>query len=133
MKFVKSKWLAYTFLVGLIPILTRLLVWLITKNGIVAPLVATDFVAFGLVLHISVINELEHLPAKDKNWKSVQNGTSLIFISLYCALFAISIISEKIIDLVDAELMLNSAIFFAIISTLLSFSVFYRISKLHQK
>src|SRR5471030_3063202 len=61
MKFSKSKWLTYTFFVGLIPVFTRLLAWAITHAGAVSPLAASDFVYFGLVPHISIINELEYL------------------------------------------------------------------------
>jgi len=56
----KTKWLIYTVLVGLIPILSRLLVWLVTNTGTVNILSPSDFVIFGLVLHISNINEIEH-------------------------------------------------------------------------
>jgi hypothetical protein len=129
MKFSKSKWLAYTFMVGLIPVLTRLLAWVTTTTGVVSPLAATDFVAFGLVLHISVINELEHLPAKEKDWRTVQNGTSLIFITLYSALYALAIIGERSANLIDATVMLGSSIVFAAVSSLLSLSVFHRLSK----
>lgn len=130
MKFSKSKWLAYTFLVGLIPVLTRVLTWAITTKGIVSPFAATDFIAFGLVLHISIVNELEHLPAKEKDWRTVQNGTSLIFITLYSALYAISLIGEKSGNMVDATVLLTSCIVFSAVSTLLSLSVFHRLSKL---
>jgi hypothetical protein len=130
MKFSKSKWLAYTFLVGLIPVLTRLLAWATTTVGAVNPFAAPDFVAFGLVLHISVINELEHLPARQRDWKTIQNGTSLIFITLYGALYAVTIVGEKSVDLIDATALLRSSIAFATVSSLLSLSVFHRLSKL---
>lgn len=133
MKFSKSKWLAYTFLVGLIPVLTRLLTWATTTTGAVSPLAAPDFVAFGLVLHISVINELEHLPAKEKDWKTIQNGTSLIFITLYSALYALTIIGEKSANLIDAAVMLRSSMVFAAVSSLLSLSAFHRLSKLSSR
>lgn len=128
-----SKWLAYTFLVGLIPVLTRLLTWVTATTGAVSPLAAPDFVAFGLVLHISVINELEHLPVKEKDWKTIQNGTSLIFIALYSALYALTIIGEKSANLIDAAVMLRSSMVFAAVSSLLSLSVFHRLSKLNSK
>ena len=131
MKFSKSKWLAYTFLVGLIPVLTRLLTWATTTAGTVSALAAPDFIAFGLVLHISLINELEHLPAKEKDWKTIQNGTSLIFITLYSALYALTIIGEKSSSLIDATVMLRSSIAFAAVSSLLSLSVFHRLSKVN--
>lgn len=133
MKFSKSKWLAYTFLVGLIPVLTRLLAWTTTTVGTVSPLAAPDFVAFGLVLHISVINELEHLPTKERDWKTIQNGTSLLFITLYGALYAVTIIGERSANLIDANVMLRSSIAFATVSSLLSLAVFHRLSKLNSR
>ena len=133
MKFSKSKWLAYTFLVGLIPALTRLLAWTTTTSGAVNVLAASDFVAFGLVLHVSVINELEHLSAKEREWKTIQNGTSLIFIAIYSALYALTIIGEKNIGLIDANVMLRSSITLSIVSTFLCLSAFHRLSKLASK
>lgn len=133
MKFSPSKWLVYTFLVGLIPVLTRLLAWVITTNGTVIPLAAADFVAFGLILHVSIVNELEHLPAKEREWKTVHNGTSVIFIALYSSLYALAIIGEKSKQLIDLTVMLHSSIAMAAVSVLLSFSVFYRLKKLGQK
>lgn len=133
MKFSPSKWLVYTFLVGLIPVLTRLLAWVTTTNGTVTPLAAPDFVAFGLILHVSIVNELEHLPAKDREWKTVQNGTSVIFIALYSSLYALTIIGEKSGQLIDSTVMLRSSIAMAAVSALLSLAVFYRVTKLGQK
>ncbi|MBS1129426.1 MAG: hypothetical protein H6R16_428 [Proteobacteria bacterium] len=133
MKFSKSKWLAYTFLVGLLPVLTRLLAWANTTTGMVSPIAASDFVAFGLVLHVSVINELEHLPGKEKEWKTIQNGTSLVFVALYSSLYALTIIGEKNASLIDANVMLRSSMILAMVSTLLSLSVFHRVSKLGSK
>jgi len=130
MKFSKSKWLAYTFLVGLIPVLTRTLAWTTTTSGAVNALAAPDFVAFGLVLHVSVINELEHLSAKERDWKTVQNGISLIFIAVYSALYALTIIGEKNIGLIDSNVMLLSSITLATVSTLLCLTAFHRLSKL---
>lgn len=94
---------------------------------------ASDFIALGLVLHISVINEIEHLPSKDKEWKTIQNGTSLIFITLYSALYAATIIGEKNGSLIDGSALLTSSIIFSAISTILSFSVFHRVSKVAKK
>ncbi len=130
MKFAKSKWLAYTFLVGLIPVLIRLLAWIITKSGTVNALSASDFVAFGLVLHISIINELEHLPTEENSWKTIQNGTSVIFIVLYGALYVLTVIGERNGNLFDANIMMKSVIVIASISAIISFLVVHRISKL---
>ena len=130
MRFSKSKWLAYTFLVGLIPVLTRLLAWTTTVEGSVVALSAADFVAFGLVLHISVINELEHVLVKEREWKTIQNGTSLIFIALYSALYALAIVGERNGNLVDGSVLLRSSIILAAVSSILSLAVFHRVYKL---
>lgn len=126
----KTKWLIYTVLVGLIPILSRLFVWLITKNGQVEPLNASDFIAFGLVLHISNINETEHLNAmEDRSWKTIQNGLSITFIALYSVLFTLALLSVKNND-IDIGIIFTCSIVLAIVSFAISFIVFDRISKL---
>ena len=126
----KIKWLIYTVLVGLIPILSRLFVWGVTESGVVSVIVASDFIAFGLILHISNINEIEHLTDDEKSWKTVQNGTSIAFIAFYSVLFALIMISEGIPKFIDAEAIKNCAVGLAVISFLISFSVFHRISRI---
>jgi len=130
MKFSKSKWLTYTFFVGLIPVFTRLLAWAITHAGAVSPLAASDFVYFGLVLHISIINELEYLSSAELAWKTTQNGLSLIFITLYGALYAMAILGERNVGLVDAVVALKISIIFAVASISLSLTTFHHLSKL---
>lgn len=126
----KNKWLIYTVLVGLIPILSRLLVWLVTEPGVVNLITVSDFIAFGLVLHISNINEIEHLANNEKSWKTTQNGTSIIFIALYSVLFCLIMISESNPLIVNAEVIKYCTIILAFISFLISFSVFHRISNI---
>jgi hypothetical protein len=129
MRFSKNKWLAYTLLVGLIPILTRLAAWLTTKAGVVSAVAAPDFIAFGLVLHVSTVNEIEHLPAKYKEWKSLHNGASLVFVAVYSTLYALTILAERNAFLVDANTMLHSCMAVAIVSSMLSLSAFLRLAK----
>ncbi|EJK2114085.1 hypothetical protein [Vibrio navarrensis] len=126
----KAKWLIYTVLVGLIPILSRIFVWSVTESGVVSFIMASDFIAFGLILHISNINEIEHLADDEKSWKTVQNGVSITFIAFYSVLFALIMISEGIPNFIDIEAIKNCAVGLAIISFLISFSVFHRISKI---
>lgn len=126
----KTKWLIYTVLVGLIPILSRIFVWSVTESGVVSLIMASDFIAFGLILHISNINEIEHLADDEKSWKTVQNGVSITFIAFYSVLFALIMISEGIPSFIDIEAIKNCAVGLAVISFLISFSVFHRISKI---
>ncbi|EHC07698.1 hypothetical protein Sbal625DRAFT_0029 [Shewanella baltica OS625] len=122
----KIKWLIYTVLVGLIPIFSRLIVWIVTKEGSVDLLSPSDFVAFGLVLHISNINEIEHFSGVEREWKTLQNGISITFIAFYSVLFAITLIDEAI---VDTQAITICTIVLSVVSFLISYSVYDRISK----
>lgn len=123
----KAKWLAYTVLVGLIPIICRMIAWLVTKSGTVELLASSDFVALGLVLHISIINEMEHVSSEEQDWKTIQNGVSILFIVAYGVLFTFTLLGDK---LVDNSAMTKSAIVIAAISLAISYAVFDRISKI---
>jgi hypothetical protein len=124
----KVKWLVYTVAVGLIPIVSRFLIWLIIRNKTINLLSASDFISFGLVLHISNINEIEHFTL-NKSWKTIQNGVSIIFISFYGLLFSLVLISENN-DIFDKNILVFCTIFLAAISLLLSYSVYDRLSSL---
>jgi hypothetical protein len=130
MKCSKSKWPTYTFFVGLIPVFTRLPAWSITRTGAVSPLTASDFGSFGLVLHISIINELEHISSVGLDGKTAQNGVSLIAITLYGVLYSITTLGERSVGLVDAAAMLRISMAFAVRSALLSISMVHHLSKL---
>ncbi|WPC73959.1 hypothetical protein [Vibrio porteresiae] len=126
----KVKWLIYTVLVGLIPILSRIFVWSVTEVGVVSLIMPADFIAFGLILHISNINEIEHLTDDEKSWKTIQNGTSIAFIAFYSVLFSLIMISESIPNLIDMGAIKFCTIGLSVVSFLISFSVFHRISKI---
>ena len=128
MQHSKSKWLAYTVLVGLIPVFSRVLVWTILDIDAIAPFAPGDFVAFGLVLHISNINELEHASAQGRPWKTIQNGVSLIFIALYSVILAVLLLAERSPKLVNSNAVMICVTALATTSFLLSLSVFHRLS-----
>lgn len=113
-------------MVGLIPILSRLLVWAVTNEGAINLLSPTDFVAFGLVMHISNINEIEHISDVARGWKTVQNGISIAFIAFYSVLYALTLIGANV---VDVKAITYCTIALAIVSFLISYSVYDRISK----
>lgn len=129
---VKIKWLIYTVLVGLIPVFLRLLIWSVLQNRTMDFLNASDFVAFGLILHISNINEIEHFNDHEQSWKTTQNGLSIIFIVLYSALFTCSLFDQSNPGLIDAGVLKYAAIVLSLTSLGISYSVYHRISKLRQ-
>jgi hypothetical protein len=122
----KTKWLIYTVLVGLIPILSRSLAWLVTNTGTVNFLSSSDFVAFGLILHISNINEIEHFDNVGKEWKTIQNGISITFIAFYSVLYSLTLVGDKVVNITAIT---YCSIFLAFVSFLISYSVYDRVSK----
>lgn len=129
MKFTASKWLAYTFLVGLIPVLVRLLTWSVAVDGRVQPLFAPDFVTFGLVLHISLINETEYLPANASTFKTLQNGVSIVFVTLYSAIYAVTVICERTPGLLSLLSTLRASVVLAFCSSVYCLAVCGWLSK----
>lgn len=128
MKTVKAKWLAYTVLVGLTPIFSRFLIWLVTKEGSIEPFSPQDFIAFGLVLHISNINEMEHIISEEGSWKTTQNAISAFFIAIHGVLYCLTLIGG---DAIDQQSIMFCVAFIALTSLSISYSLFNRIARLH--
>lgn len=123
----KIKWLVYTVLVGLIPILCRVLAWIVTKPDAIPVLSPSDFIVFGLVLHISNINEVEHFNTVGEGWKTIQNGFSISFIAFYSALYSLILIGDLVVNITKIT---YCSIVLAIVSLFISYSVYDRISKI---
>ena len=116
----------YTVALGLLPAVLRLMIGLTSPNEGIDLLNAVDFILFGLVLHISNINELEHFNDSEKSWKTIQNGTSLVFVALYCSLYVSHLYGEVGIVLLIVSMLLG------IMSFLISFTVYDRTSKIDE-
>ena len=130
---IKIKWLIYTVLVGLIPILSRALIWFISQNRTMNFFNSSDFVAFGLILHISNINEIEHFNDRERSWKTIQNGISIAFISFYSVLFACSLLGQSNPGLINEDAITHLSIVLSFASFFISFSVYHTISKFKEK
>lgn len=128
----KVKWLIYTVLVGLIPILSRFIVWLVTQQGTVDLFNGGDFVAFGLVLHISNINEIEHVGSPERAWKTVQTGVSIVFIAFYGVLFTLALLASSPPSVVDLKITKYSVMVLSAVSLIISYSVYDRVSKVSE-
>ncbi|MBI1929170.1 hypothetical protein HYR99_33610 [Candidatus Poribacteria bacterium] len=129
----KTKWFIYTVVVGLIPFLIRSLLFLVVKDKSLAVWIhETDFIALGLVLNITNINELEHNEALDKSWKTVYMGTSILFIILLAVLFAVSCfheINNAVFNLGRVKVL---SIIMSIVSGAFSYAVYDRLIKTTQ-
>ncbi|WP_028299323.1 hypothetical protein [Oceanospirillum beijerinckii] len=124
----RIKWLIYTVLVGLIPIVSRFFIWLVSTSSTMPLFNPSDFVAFGLVLHISNINEIEHLESFEQNWKTAQNGISLTFIAFYGVLFALTVLSETVPGIINIDTIKYAVMLLCMVSFFLSYSVYHRVS-----
>lgn len=134
MNYRKTKWFVYTVLVGLIPFLARMMIFLFSSDKVASSLInECDFVLWGLILNIASINELEHLDfANLKPWKTFQNGVSIMFIVMYGVIFAVSIISVQNPQLFDTNRIQLGAVILGLASLLSGYSVADRLSKLPQ-
>lgn len=126
----KAKWLIYTVIVGLIPIVLRFIFWCLLTNKewkfIINP---ADFVLFGMVLHVSVINELEHYEANDKSWKTLQMGTSIVAIMVYSGLLMTTMIAEVNAQILDISAIRAISALFILASIFLGYAVHHRLSQ----
>jgi len=129
----KIKWLIYTVLVGLIPIILRILVWLVSQSKEMILFNASDFVAFGLIMHISNINEIEHFNSNNNSWKTIQNGISVLFIAFYSVLLAANLLGQSNPGIINNEVIKYISISLSFVSFMLSFSIYHRVSKLSEE
>ncbi|CDT91352.1 hypothetical protein [Vibrio parahaemolyticus] len=121
-----TKWFCYTVIIGLIPIILRMFAsWIIEG---VNNFSAADFIAFGFVLHISIINELEHITGDD-NWKSVGNIFSIGGIVLCSGLMFALLVVESGYNKINVEALTNSSMALAICSFIICWIIFYRLNK----
>ena len=122
------KWLVYTVIIGLVPALARLLISSISLNNNIDYFNALDFIIFGLILHTANINEVEHFLEDHRNWKTIQNGVSIVFIVAYSLLFTCYLIGQSNPNTFSLMAINYIALGFAIVSFLISLSVYNRIS-----
>ncbi|MES2129509.1 MAG: hypothetical protein V4463_19735 [Pseudomonadota bacterium] len=120
----KIRWLRYTVMVGLIPLAMRLLVWSVTPDGIVDPFAPQDFISFGLILHISIINELEHTERVASAWRTLHNGVAVFSVVLYSALSGVGLLRS---DAIDLTLLRNVAAGLALVSFSFAYLTYGRV------
>lgn len=116
------KWLLFTVLVGLLPVLCRIIVWAITENGFIDLISVGDVAIFGLVVQIAIINDVECF--EEGPFKTASNGFSAITITFYGLLFMIALLERKIP--VEPDKFLYVTIALSAASFLLGASVTYR-------
>lgn len=115
-----TSWFTNICLLGLIPVVARLFVWELSKQG-VEPFAVSDLVAFGLVVHSANINEISRSNFEEV-WSNIHLVISILFIVLYALLLFTTILSIK--DLRDTAI-LDSTGVLAIVSFVSGLVVFW--------
>ncbi|TLP59049.1 MULTISPECIES: hypothetical protein [Pseudomonas] len=126
---LKMRWFIYAVLFGMAPIFLRLLVGSLTQGEKAISLLApSDFIAFGIVLQVSIFNEIKYHDLDDAEWKHSMMGFSALLMLIYSGLYVLLLMSE-IVDSVNVKAILNSSLIFSLISLLLCWVSYDRMSK----
>lgn len=130
MKTARTRWFCYTVIVGSLPFACRLLVFLIGSKADWGFLFhEADFIFFGLVLHISNINVLEHHHTDDQNWKTIQNTISIFFIFIYAVMYTAVVLHELHGEIVDVISVKVFAVFLSVSSLWISSNVYNKVAR----
>ena len=93
----RTKWLIYTVCVGLIPIIIRTLIYWFSTNisSIEYVFNETELITFGLILHLTNINELEDKGNIEGKWKTKNIGVCVIFIVILSVLLGFAYLADQ--------------------------------------
>jgi hypothetical protein len=126
---LRLKWLIYTVIVGLIPILARLMVYFLAPDAAKSFMwSATDISAFGLVLNISNINAVENEDV-DAQWRTWCNGLSVMHVVFITGLFILSFTTELQPGFLDTSRLIQVAVLLGCTSFILGLTVYNRLSQ----
>ena len=124
----KTKWLIYTVLIGLIPFIIRFIIYAVTI-GIKINYIFNeiDMIAFGLVLNVSNITELDGNNTVSNEWKTTNMGLSVLFLIAFSSFLGVSYISELPgVVMFDKSAIKWLSLIASVGSFLFSFSIFRR-------
>lgn len=125
---VKFRWLLFTVLYGVVPILLRLLMsFFIDEGEGMARFTASDFIAFGIVLQVSIFNEMRYHDASDLEWKHRMTGVSAFLMLFYVGLYMLMLFSE-IYHKLKVDSLLTCSMVSAAVSLLLCYVFYDRMS-----
>ena len=131
----KIKWLLYTVAIGLIPFVLRFSIWWLSENTkeIGYILNEVDVVTFGLVLHLSIITELQNEDKVDPQWKAKCNGVSILMLIFFSVFLGISYLEDvtgsKIIGLNKLKLLCT---IMSVVSFFFCYSIYNRLSAIEK-
>lgn len=135
----KSRWLYFTVGVAALPIVIRIIVFVLMVNHDFSILVnAVDFVFFGLTLNLSNMNELNSLRIRDRNTIISENererlsSWSLYAIVVLCIILGFLYVPNGGQVVFNPMTMLVASILLAMVSFFHSLKVINKIDKLER-
>lgn len=121
------RWLFYTVFIAFFPILIRFIVWLFGNFPNFLCYSITDIYLFSLIIHLSILNEFSHIVDDNlMKWKEKFYILSLVFIFTIMIFLFCAYLNEAEVNF-NKPALLGMAIFLAIISFIIGYSVFYKI------
>lgn len=123
----KWAWLLYTVLFGMVPIFIRILISSVMNDGAVSLFSPSDFISFGIVLQISLLNEVRYHDAQDVSWRHRIVGLSTFIVLFYAALYAAVLLAESIRQ-INTSSILNISVALSIGSFVLCWCVYDRMT-----
>lgn len=120
------KWLFSTVFVAFLPILIRFIVWVFGNFPDFSVYSISDIFLFSLIVHLSVIHELRHIVSEElKGWKEKFIILSEVFIFIIMIFLLCSYLNEASKNFNEVALLVMS-IFFALVSFVIGFNIFYK-------
>lgn len=131
---IKTKWIIYTVIIGLIPFILRLIIFILSKEKSWDFLAnSIDFVFFGLALNLSNINEIENFNTSvDVQWATKFKGFSTIAIIVFASILGMLYISEQQSDpIISSFSAFIVAVLLGVTSFVISYAIFSKLNQLH--
>ena len=123
------KWIVYTVLLAMTPILMRLLIAvLVTSETQFHWLSESDIATFGLILMITNISALETATNVEADWKTKSMGFSLLLIVIFAVLFAITCFQELQQGVFERNYVLAANLILSLGSVAYSYAIWNRIA-----
>jgi hypothetical protein len=125
----RTRWLVWTVIVGLIPIVVRVMVYFVAKSANLSWLMnELDYIWFGLVLCITNVNELEGKTIERQDLKTWAIGLSVVYIILFSVMLGISHLNGLQSAGLDISRIRVLSLLLAVTSFLVSWVIYSRLS-----
>jgi len=126
-KYGRMRWLLFTVVFGMVPILFRVIFYVFNKDtGNLQLFTASDFISLGIVLQVSVFNEVKYTKEDDAEWRQLFVGCTALFFALFSVFYCLTLTSE-LGRRVDLDLILKVSAGLDIVLILLYLAVYGRI------